>query len=61
MPLQRLMLPIRAHNALRRCGYENVGSVMTLSRGDLLLINNIGEGGADEIMAAIENLREELQ
>jgi len=61
MPLQRLMLPIRAHNALRRCGYENVGSVMTLSRGDLLLINNIGEGGADEIMAAIENFREELQ
>ena len=61
MPLQRLMLPIRAHNALWRRGYKNVGAVMTLTRRDLLLINNIGEGSADEILASIERLREELQ
>jgi len=61
MPLQRLMLPIRAHNALWRRGYKTVGAVMTLTRRDLLLINNIGEGSADEILASIERLREELQ
>ena len=61
MSLQRLMLPIRAHNALWRRGYKNVGAVMTLTRRDLLLINNIGEGSADEILASIERLREELQ
>ena len=61
MPLQRLMLPIRAHNALWRRGYKNVGAVMTLTRRDLLLINNIGEGSADEILTSIERLREELQ
>ena len=55
------MLPIRAHNALWRRGYKNVGAVMTLTRRDLLLINNIGEGSADEILASIERLREELQ
>jgi DNA-directed RNA polymerase alpha subunit len=61
MPLQRLMLPIRAHNALWRRGYKTVGAVMTLSRRDLLLINNIGEGSADDILAAIVKLREELE
>ena len=61
MPLDRLMLPIRAHNALWRRGYKNVGAVMTLTRRDLLLISHVGEGSADEILAAIENLREELQ
>lgn len=60
MPLQRLMLPIRAHNALWRRGYKNVGAVMALSRRDLKLIHNIGDGSADEILAAIENLKEEL-
>ena len=61
MPLQRLMLPIRAHNALWRRGYKNVGAVMALTRKELMLIHNIGEGSADDILAAIENLREELQ
>ena len=60
MPLQRLMLPIRAHNALWRRGYKTVGAVMSLSRGELLAIHNVGEGSADEIVAAIERLREEL-
>ena len=57
MPLQRLMLPIRAHNALWRRGYKNMGAVMALTRRDLKLIHNIGDGSADEILAAIENLR----
>ena len=61
MPLQRLMLPIRAHNALWRRGYKNVGAVMALTRRDLKLIHNIGDGSADEILAAIEKLQEELQ
>ena len=60
MPIQRLMLPIRAHNALWRRGYKTVGAVMALSRGELLAIHNVGEGSADEIVAAIERLREEL-
>jgi len=60
MPIQRLMLPIRAHNALWRRGYKTVGAVMALSRGELLAIHNVGEGSADDIMAAIERLREEL-
>ena len=61
MPIQRLMLPIRAHNALWRRGYKNVGAVMALTRKELMLIHNIGEGSADDILAAIENLREELE
>ena len=61
MPLTRLMLPIRAHNALWRRGYKTVGAVMALSRGELLAIHNVGEGSADDILAAIEKLREELQ
>ena len=61
MSLQRLMLPIRAHNALWRRGYKNVGAVMALTRRDLKLIHNIGDGSADDILAAIEKLREELQ
>ena len=61
MPLSRLMLPIRAHNALWRRGYKTVGAVMTMTRKDLRLIHNIGEGSADEILAAIENLKEELE
>ena len=60
MPLTRLMLPIRAHNALWRRGYKTVGAVMALSRGELLAIHNVGEGSADDIVAAIERLREEL-
>jgi len=60
MPIQRLMLPIRAHNALWRRGYKTVGAVMALSRGELLAIHNVGEGSADDIVAAIERLREEL-
>ena len=61
MSLQRLMLPIRAHNALWRRGYKNVGAVMALTRKELMLIHNIGEGSADDILAAIEKLREELE
>ena len=38
MPLTRLMLPIRAHNALWRQGYKTVGAVIALSRGELLAI-----------------------
>ena len=60
MPIQRLMLPIRAHNALWRRGYKTVGAVMALSRTELLAIHNVGEGSADDIVAAIERLREEL-
>jgi hypothetical protein len=33
---------------------------MALSRGELLAIHNVGEGSADDIVAAIERLREEL-
>ena len=61
MPIQRLMLPIRAHNALWRRGYKNEGAVMALTRKELMLIHNIGEGSADDILAAIEKLREELE
>ena len=61
MPLQRLMLPIRAHNALWRRGYKTVGAAMALSRSELLSIHNVGEGSADDILVAIEKLREELQ
>lgn len=61
MPLQRLMLPIRAHNALWRRGYKTVGAAMALTRSELLAIHNVGQGSADDILAAIEKLREELQ
>ena len=61
MSLQRLMLPIRAHNALWRRGYKTVGAVMALSRGELLAIHNVGEGSADDIVAAIERLKQELE
>ena len=61
MPLQRLMMPIRAHNALWRRGYKTVGAAMALTRSELLAIHNVGQGSADDILAAIEKLREELQ
>ena len=55
------MLPIRAHNALWRRGYKTVGAAMALTRSELLSIHNVGQGSADDILAAIEKLREELQ
>lgn len=61
MPLDRLMLPMRAHNALWQRGYKNVGAVTALTRKDLLLISHIGEGSADDILAAIKNFQEQLK
>jgi ABC-type Fe2+-enterobactin transport system substrate-binding protein len=52
---------MRAHNALWQRGYKNVGAVTALTRKDLLLISHIGEGSADDILAAIENFQEQLK
>lgn len=61
MSIQRLMLPIRAYNALWRRGHQTVGAVMALSRDELLAIRNVGENSADDILTAIKNLEEEFQ
>ena len=61
MPIQRLMLPLRAYNALLRQGYKKVGTVMTLSRDELLALEGIGESSAEEILAAIKRLEQELK
>lgn len=61
IPLAQLALPIRIHNALYRSGYKTVGALLGLSKSSLMLIYQIGEDSADQIIGAIEHLKEELQ
>ena len=40
LPLERLDLPVRAHNALKRRGVKTVGELLRLSDQDLLELKN---------------------
>ncbi len=61
MPIHRLMLSLRAHNALLRQGIHFVGTVMTLSRDELLALEGIGESSAEEILTAIKRLEQDVK
>ena len=57
--LDCLGLSNRTYNALRRAGYNNINEISNFSMHDFLLINNIGENYASEIISAIKNYKKD--
>ena len=52
--VERLELPSRTQNSLKRAGVNKVGEILEKSRGELLRIRNFGEKSLDELMARLQ-------
>jgi hypothetical protein len=51
-----LVMSTRAHNALKRAGYNIIGELVVLGIEELSKLNNIGEKSLDEIITAMKEM-----